>query len=337
MTTQHTKAASATAAVDETPWYDLIDDPEPPEDAMQQADTILYVMSILQARYGNDPNTLRSEQSNVVYDSEIRGSVVAPDGYVVFGVDARAIERDRRSYRIDEWGEPPAFVLEVASESTATRDLTEKREIYARMGAREYWRLDKRTEYYGEPLVGERLVDGEYRRCEIHVEANGDIWSRSEALGVDFFFRIEEGEGRFLLRDSITGKWLHNLPEEIAAHAGTEVARQAEAVARQAAEARAQATEAARQAEAVARQAAQAQAQAAEEARQEAEAEAQAQEEARQAEAVARQAAEARAQATEEARQEAEARAQTTEEARLASEARNRELMAELERLRRRQ
>ena len=135
MTTRHTKAASATAAIDETPWYDLIDDPEPPEDAMQQADTILYVMSILQARYGNDPNTLRSEQSNVVYDSEIRGSVVAPDGYVVVGVDARAIERDRRSYRIDEWGEPPAFVLEVASESTAARDLTEKREIYARMGA----------------------------------------------------------------------------------------------------------------------------------------------------------------------------------------------------------
>ena len=165
-------------------------------------------------------------------------------------------------------------------------------------------------------------MDGEYRRCELHVEANGDIWSRSEALGVDFFFRIEEGAGRFLLRDSITGKWLHNLPEEIAAHAGTEVARQAEAVARQAAEARAQATEAARQAEAVARQAAEAQAQAAEEARQEAEAQAQAEEEARQAEAVARQAAEARAQATEEARQEAEARAQTTEEARLASEAR---------------
>ena len=268
MTTRHTKAASATAAIDETPWYDLIDDPEPPEDAMQQVDTILYVMSILQARYGSDPNTLWSRRTNIVYDSAIRGSVVAPDGYVVFGVDARAIERDCRNYRIDEWGEPPAFVMEVATESTATRDLTEKREIYARMGAQEYWRLDKRTEYYGEPLVGERLVDGEYRRYELHVEANGDIWSRSEALGVDFFFRVEEGEGRFLLRDSITGKWLHNLPEEIAAHAGTEVARQAEAVARQAAEAQAQAAEAARQAEAVARQAAEARAQTTEEARQ---------------------------------------------------------------------
>ena len=290
MTTRHTKAASAIAAVDETPWYDLIDDPEPPEDAMQQVDTILYVMSILQARYGSDPNTLWSRRTNIVYDSAIRGSVVAPDGYVVFGVDARAIRRDCRNYRIDEWGEPPAFVMEVATESTATRDLTEKREIYARMGAQEYWRLDKRTEYYGEPLVGERLVDGEYRRCEIHVEANGDIWSRSEALGVDFFFRIEDGEGRFLLRDSMTGKWLHNLPEEIAAHARTKAALEVS-------KARLRATKA--QAEA-----AEAQARAAE--------------------------AKARAQTTEEARQ-------ASEVARLASEARNRELMAELERLRRRQ
>ena len=141
-------------------------------------------------------------------------------------MDAEAIERDRRIYHIDEWGEPPAFVLEAASESTAARDLTEKREIYARMGAREYWRLDKRTEYYGEPLVGERLVDGEYQPYELHAEANGDVWSRSEALGIDFFFRVEEGEGRFLLRDSVTGEWLRDLSEEIAAHAETEAARQ---------------------------------------------------------------------------------------------------------------
>ncbi len=226
MTTRQTKASPTIAAVDETPWYDLIDDPEPPEDAMQQADAIHYVMSIIRARYESDPNTLCSEQTNIIYDSQIRGSFVAPDGYVVFGVHAEAIERDRRIYHIDEWGEPPAFVLEAASESTAARDLTEKREIYARMGAREYWRLDKRTEYYGEPLVGERLVDGEYQRYELHTEANGDVWSRSEALGIDFFFRVEEGEGRFLLRDSVNGEWLRDLPEEIAAHAETESARQ---------------------------------------------------------------------------------------------------------------
>ena len=217
MTTVRTTVTQPDAAptdAAEKPWYELINDaPEPPEDAMQQADTILYVMAILKARYENDPTALWSNQTNVIYDSDTPGSVVVPDGYIVFGVDAQMIESERRSYRIDEWGVPPAFVLEVASESTARRDLTEKREIYARMGAQEYWRLDKHG-YYGEPLVGERLVNGEYVRFELHTEPNGDTWSRSEVLGVDFYQRSEHGLSTFMLRDSVTGEWLGDLGEE---------------------------------------------------------------------------------------------------------------------------
>ncbi len=240
MTTRRIDAPSASSATDaaEIPWYELISDvPKPPEDAMQQADTILYVMAILKARYENDPTVLWSSQSNVIYDSETAGSVVEPDGYFVFGVPARFIETERRSYRIDEWGKPPDFVLEVASESTARRDLTEKREIYARMGAQEYWRLDKHG-YYGEPLVGERLVNGEYVRFELHTEPNGDTWSRSEVLGVDFYQRSEGDLSTFKLRDSVTGEWLGDLGEEVAAHAQTEAARQAAEARAQDAEAR---------------------------------------------------------------------------------------------------
>lgn len=198
----------------ETPWYDLIGDPEPPEDAMQQADTILDVMSILKARYEGDHTVLWSEQTNIIYDSNVPGSFVAPDGFIVFGVDAVTIKGIRNSYRIDEWGQPPAFVLEVASESTASRDLGEKREIYARMNAQEYWRLDRRGEYYGEPLVGERLVDGEYQRFDLHTDANGDLWYRSKVLGVDFVYRAEEDMGRFLLRASATEEWLNTFGQE---------------------------------------------------------------------------------------------------------------------------
>ncbi len=241
MTTSGAKTDQAiiapSADVEEMPWYDLIDDPEPPEDAMQQFRTIHVVISALLARYENDPDTLVAEQSNLVYDSAVRGSVVAPDAFVVFGVDADSIERGRRSYRIDEWGPPPAFVLEVASESTAARDLGEKREIYARMGAQEYWRLDRTGEYYGEPLVGERLVNGEYERFELNTEANRDIWSRSEVLGVDFYYRAEdEAFGIFMLRDSATGEWLNTLGPEREARKVAEEARLA-------AEARAQAAE----------------------------------------------------------------------------------------------
>lgn len=234
---------------DEVPWYELINDaPEPPEDAMQQASTISYITGILHERYSNCPTVLVSEQTNVIYDSAVPGSVIVPDFYVIFGVDAVTIETYRRSYRIDEWGVPPTFVLEVASASTVQRDLSVKRELYAQMGAQEYWRFDRYTKYYGEPLVGERLVDGKYVRFDLHTEPNGDMWSRSEALGVDFYFRPMGDIGRFLLYDFVKGEWLTDLGEERKAHAETKAARQAAEVRAQDAEARAQSSETARQA-----------------------------------------------------------------------------------------
>lgn len=234
-------ASSAKNTV-ETPWYELINEvPEPPEDGLVEDATITLIKALLVARYANDPTTLvLGPATFLIYDSDTPGSLIAPDCYVMFGVDARFILRYRQSYRIEEWGVIPAFVLEVASESTAARDLNEKREIYAEMGAQEYWRLDVTGgDYYGEPLAGERLVNGEYVRFELNTEDNGDVWSRSEVLGVNFYWREEDsGYGSYLLRDSATGEWLHTLGEEIAAHAETEAARQEAEVRAQAAEAR---------------------------------------------------------------------------------------------------
>ena len=243
---------TSTATAVEAPWYDLLPDPEPPEDGMQQEAPIRHIMTMLETRYADDPSVLCSGMLvNVIYDSRVPGSFVSPDGFIVFGleVDSNEIRLNRRSYRIDEWGQTPTFVLEVASESTARRDLNEKRDIYARMGVQEYWRLDLLGEYYGDPLVGETLVDGEYHRFELHTDANGDVWSRSEALGVDFVYRVEEGYPRFLLRDSASGQWLHTLAESEDARLAAEAGWQAEAAARQMAEAGWQAEVAARRAE----------------------------------------------------------------------------------------
>ena len=241
MTTARTKAPLAPLAddaVEEIPWYDLIPEvPDPPEDGMQQADIILRTMSTIWRRYRNDRSVLVSNRTNIIYDSEVPGSFVVPDGYIVFGVDSRTIQMYRRSYHIDEWGAVPAFVLEVASESTASRDLGEKRVLYARIGVQEYWRLDRHG-FYGEPLVGERLVDGEYVRFELHTEANGDTWSRSEVLGVDFYHRIEDGISWFLLKDSATGEWLGDAGEERDRRLEEQEARLAEREARLEAEAR---------------------------------------------------------------------------------------------------
>ena len=79
-TTGAESAPRPTAAAGKTPWYELISEvPEPPEDAMQQASTILYITSILMARYQDDPTALVSEQTNVIYDSAVPGSVIVPE------------------------------------------------------------------------------------------------------------------------------------------------------------------------------------------------------------------------------------------------------------------
>ena len=89
---QHKKRRRADAAV-ETPWYDLIDDPEPPEDAMQQASTISDVMSVLRRATRTTPNAPGLNQSNIIYDSAVPGSVVSPDGAI--GARRRGLDADR--------------------------------------------------------------------------------------------------------------------------------------------------------------------------------------------------------------------------------------------------
>ncbi len=204
-------------------WYDLLDDPDMAEDGMQQNRTIFDIATVLWSRYGSRPDVLVSGPTNIIYDRHDRRAVIAPDCYVVFGVDAEMIEESRRSFLVWEWDKVPAFVLEVGSESTAKRDLVEKREIYASLGVSEYWRFDATGgEFYGEPLVGEVLVEGEYRRLELDTDADGGIWSHSEVLGLDFCYRAD---GRFWIRDSESGEWLNFLDAEREAHASTQIER----------------------------------------------------------------------------------------------------------------
>ena len=84
-----------------------------------------------------------------------------PDVIVAFEVDAYAIAA-RNGYVISEVGKPPDFVMEVASESTAERDETVKREGYAEMrgaGVLEIRRFSKRSLC---PAAGRRHSGGRF-------------------------------------------------------------------------------------------------------------------------------------------------------------------------------
>ena len=137
----------------------------------------------------------------------------APDCHAAFGLTEEAMESLERNntYLMWEVGKPPDFILEIASPSTARTDLYDKRDLYARVGVPEYWRYDSLGgRFYGEPLVGERLVGGRYEPLEMKQDADGSVWAHSDALNLDLWWI--DGELRFW--DPVGEKWLLSQEEE---------------------------------------------------------------------------------------------------------------------------
>ena len=130
------------------------------------------------------------------------GSKLSPDVFVALGVPPR----QRSSFQVWEEGQPPDFVLEVASRSSEDRDRLDKPGDYASLGVREYWVLDPRGDLFHPPLEGFRLVDGRYEPLVSH-----GLWDeaeefRSEVLGL--YVRAEQRHGVTvtIFRDMVTGK-----------------------------------------------------------------------------------------------------------------------------------
>ena len=210
------------------------EDPEPVEDGMQQAPIIVEVAYLLTAYFKSEPEVFVSAGGFIFYDPANGNRRIAPDCYIAFDVDVEGIRQNLPNYWMWEVGKPPDFVLEVASPSTASNDLGHKRDLYARLGIAEYWRLDPTGgELYGQPLTGERLVDGEYQPYELNSDADGTIWAYSEVLDLRFHSG-EELENGFDIRDTESGRTINQAEVE-------REARLAEHEARLAAESREQA------------------------------------------------------------------------------------------------
>ena len=157
-------------------------DPEPLPDGMQQNPYILHLMQILADVLTRHRNVFVDTNTIVYYDPANGNRRFQPDIYAAFDVDAAAIRR-RNGYVIWEVGKPPDFVLEVASETTADHDTGRKRELYAALGIREYWRFDAVGNLYGQRLVGEYLdADGVYQPFPMHTEGERLVWGYSPLL-----------------------------------------------------------------------------------------------------------------------------------------------------------
>ena len=110
-------------------------------------------------------------------------------------------------------------------------DERRKRDVYASLGVSEYFLYDPRMEYLTPPLQGYRLREGKYQALPaVTVLSNRDVAVASEVLGLEL---RDERETRMVrLHDPATGVDLPTYEE-------ADRAREEEAGARRAAEARA--------------------------------------------------------------------------------------------------
>ena len=183
---------------------------EPLPDTGMQQKPQQEIMEFVRGWFGNRPDVFVSGNSGVYYEEGNANAVFLPDCYVVFGEGADRLWNPY-AYRIWDFGSPPAFALEIGSQSTYRNDLGPKRELYARVGIGEYWRYDPTGgEHYGEPLVGEYLENRQYRRFEMHTEPDGMVWAYSPTLGLD----LRAIPDRLLFHNPATGEILGNVIEE---------------------------------------------------------------------------------------------------------------------------
>ena len=212
--------------------------PDPDEDRMQQFPHFVRAGTILRAYFrqtlGRSDVLVSGDGYLCRRAGEARRSP-RPDVVVALGLpfDPGLIE-EANGFTIEEIGQPPDFVLEVGSQTTGRRDYTVKRDIYAGMGVREYWRFDHTGgRYHDAPLAGDALVDGQYQPIAIEVGEDGIHRGYSAALGLELHWK-ERQLGFF---DRASGEYLPDMEESWAQRDAALAGRQQEAAARQKAEA----------------------------------------------------------------------------------------------------
>ena len=222
--------------------------PDPDEDRMQQFTHFVRAGAILRAYFrqalGRNDVLVSGDGYLCRRAGEARTSP-RPDVVVALGLpfDPALIE-EANGYTIEEIGQPPDFVLEVGSSTTGRRDYTVKRDIYAGMGVREYWRFDHTGgRYHDAALAGDALVEGQYEPIPVSLGDDGIHRGYSAALGLELHWQ----ERRLRFFDRASGEYLPSLGESWAQRDAAQAERQQEADARRQAEAQLQRSEAGRQ------------------------------------------------------------------------------------------
>ena len=246
MTTKLPASVGSSRFPDDVHYPDSDDEPLP--DGRYQEPYFNEIVGAVREHFSDRPDVEVSGNTFIYYEAGNPRRFISPDLHVTLDVTAEGFASMdyRNTYLVWEIGKPADFVLEIASESTARRDVIEKRVLYAQIGFGEYWRFDGTGgEFYGEPLVGEYLgADGQYHRLVVVPDHLGRPHGYSPALRLWLYW--EDNQLRFY--DPATGQWLRTRSEERAGREAAEAAQLAAEAAQLAAEAAQRAAEAARRA-----------------------------------------------------------------------------------------
>lgn len=127
--------------------------PESHEDDMGEStihyDLISDFIKMLKLFFTGQPDVFIAANLNFYYDEDDHKKYYIPDIMIAFGVS----NRPRKIYKLWEEKLCPQVIFEVASESTWKKDISDKVEVYERLGAEEYYILDPENLYLPLPLM----------------------------------------------------------------------------------------------------------------------------------------------------------------------------------------
>ena len=195
-------------------------DGEPMAASDYHLEILIWLLLVLRAYFAEIPHTYVSGDILMYYTEGNPRDVVAPDVLVSFGLG----QKNRHTYKVWEEGKAPDFVMEFSSKTTYQKDLTDKMDLYARLGIPNYILYDAEALYLPSPLMGFRLVDGVY--VPIPPGVDGSI--HSDVLGLDFVIQ----ERRLAVYDPVREEWLQTPAEAAEMRAETAEARAEEQAAR---------------------------------------------------------------------------------------------------------
>ncbi len=178
--------------------------------SIAHGDAVLQAAAALRNHFRDRTDVLVAMELAVYYRRDDNNLWLQPDVQVVFGVSPA----NRSSYRIWEEGKAPDFVLEVASPSTAENDAEHKAREYARIGVREYWRLDPDGTLMGSALKGYEASGGKYAPVRPVASSGQDRRFPSRVLGLEVSSRRQARATVLVLRDPRTGEETDGALEE---------------------------------------------------------------------------------------------------------------------------